>query len=470
MGVLSEPRYWDDADHTSRAAGADDDPDRTFSAFIPHHLEGWDVGLDGTSLEAVTLAEAALRRLSQRCDAKDALPAEWLVLRAESAASSTIEGVHPSARRLARAEAQLSLFGEEPNLGDLEALRNIAAFERAMEIVSTARPISVGDLTDIHSILMGGDDPSAGQIRTRQNWIGSGRVWTSPLNASYVPPPPEAVPALMNDLLARVNGSRGHPVVEMAVVHAQYEMIHPFGDGNGRTGRALMQMMIQRSRVAPPCTLPISSALALRKDDYLHAMSGTSVVAPLDSPSRSQAMGKWILLASESVCDASAYAESLIARVRRIRADWEQMANSVGLRSSSGARRLLDCLPSNPVLNAEKAASLLDSSWRTGARGLEQLLAAGVLVQRSAGKRNRVYEAPAITGAFAEAVSASPAHMSMPPPLSSTPLPDPDNPLRGIGAAHPAAPQASTCSKTVRSTGRHCLLKAGHKGHCRSRL
>ena len=258
-------------------------------------------------------------------------------------------------------------------------------------------------------------------------------------------------------------------MVEMAVVHAQYEMIHPFGDGNGRTGRALMQMMIQRSRVAPPCTLPISSALALRKDDYLHALSGTSVVAPLDSPSRSQAMGKWILLASESVCDASAYAESLIARVRRIRADWEQMANSVGLRSSSGARRLLDCLPSNPVLNAEKAASLLDSSWRTGARGLENY-SAGVLVQRSAGKRNRVYEAPAITGAFAEAVSASPAHMSMPPPLSSTPLPDPDNPLRGIGAAHPAAPQASTCSKTVRSTGRHCLLKAGHKGHCRSRL
>ena len=416
MGALSEPMYWDEANSMSRAARQGDDPACLFRAFIPHQIAGWDVELDSSALEAVLSADDALRRLGERCGPDAVLPAEWLVRRAESAASSTIEGIHPSARRLARAEAQLGLLGEEPDRGDLEALRNIAAFECALEIAAAPEPISIRDISEVHRVLMGDDDPSAGKIRDRQNWIGSGHVWTSPLNASYIPPPPETVPVLMDDLLARANSGRGHPVVEMAVVHAQYEMIHPFGDGNGRTGRALMQVMLQRSRIAPPCTLPVSSALALRKADYLDALSEVSVVTDADGIDRSRVERRWICLAAEAVSDAAAYAEALIAKVRRIRADWEQMANTAGLRGASGARRLLDHLPSNPVLNAEKAADLLDASWRTGARSLEQLLAAEVLVQRSAGRRNRVYEAHAITSAFAEAASGSPVHISMPPP------------------------------------------------------
>ena len=211
-------------------------------------------------------------------------------------------------------------------------------------------------------------------------------------------------------LIERVNRGRGHPLVEMAIVHAQFEMIHTFGDGNGRTGRALMQMMLQRSRLAPPCTLPVSSALALRKDEYMAALAGASIATQPNDPGRSLAVRQWVTLAAEAVSEATSYAEHLIKQVATIKQTWTKMMAASGPQNQRAGMRLLDQLPAHPILNAEKAAQLLGASWRTGARALTQLELAGVLVQRSAGRRNRVYEAEAITGAFASAISSSPVH------------------------------------------------------------
>ena len=409
MGILV-PRYWDADSFSSRPARDDDDPDQVFQAFVPHPIAEWNPDLDTATVERVMAAEDDLRRLAERCEPGVATPAEWLVRRAESAASSTIEGVHPSARRLARAEAQLSLFGEQPRQNDIEALRNIIAFEHAMSVASQNSPITVDDIASVHHALMGEDDPTAGQIRTRQNWIGPGSLNPAPTEAGYVPPPPEEVPRLMDDLAERVNNGSGHPVVEMAIVHAQFEMIHPFGDGNGRTGRALMQMMLQRSRIATPSTLPISSSLALRKDDYLAVLGEASQVCGPDDQTRARAIRRWIALAAEATSEAAIYAERLIAQVSRIQDDWQHRIAARGVKRTTAAARLLEHLPSHPVLNAEKAADLLGSSWRTGARSLAALEQAGVLVQRSAGKRNRVYEADAITAAFAGTIRTSPIH------------------------------------------------------------
>ena len=402
-------RCWDEESFSSRLASPNDDPACRFDAFVPHPLAHWQPDLNSVCLERVMVAEDALRRLGQHQSSTEgaALAAEWLVLRAESAASSTIEGVHPSARRLARAEAQLNLFGEQPRPDDREALRNIAAVEHALAIASEARPLTAADIASVHRVLMGDDDPAAGQIRTRQNWIGPGLLASTPLNASFVPPPPEEVPALMDDLVERVNNPVGHPLVDTAVVHAQFEMIHPFGDGNGRTGRALAQMMLMRSRLAPPCTLPVSSSLALRKEHYIASLSEAGATCPPDGPARSLAIRPWITLFADAAADAARYAERLIADIAHIAASWRQQLEATGARRRTAAWRLLDYLPSHPVLNAEKAAELLHTSWRTGARSLTQLEQAGILVQRSAGRRNRVYEADAITDAFADATRLS---------------------------------------------------------------
>ena len=414
MGRL-ERRYWDEDRFSSRPVRERDDPANVFGAFVPHRLVGWSPELDSNTVERIIAAERSVRRLNERCDPTMTLPAEWLIRRAESAASSRIEGVHPSARRLARAEARLALWGEQPRAADFEALRNVAAVEHALRIAAEDRTVTVDDVTDIHRVLMG-DDPSAGQLRTQQNWIGPGSIWSTPLNAAYVPPPADRVPELLDDLVAFINESQGHPLVNMAVAHAQFEMIHPFADGNGRTGRAIMQLMLQVSRISPSCTLPISSSLALQRDAYITALNDAHIECEPAEHRRSGAMRAWIALAVDATADAAGYAGQLIDQVAAIGAEWRRIAAAAGITPTAGAGRLLDHLPSNPVLNASRAAELLGVSWRTGARSLLRLESAGILVQRSAGRRNRVYEAAAITGAFADAVNTSRTRVEFPAP------------------------------------------------------
>ena len=408
-----ERRYWDDGLYSSRAVRDHDNPSQFFDAFVPHRLSGWDPELGSSTLERLMTAESAVQWLNERCDSTMTLPAEWLIRRAESAASSTIEGVHPSARRLTRAEAQLSLWGDSPRAADLEALRNITAVEHALCLAEEGRPVTVEDITDIHRALMG-DDPSAGQLRTQQNWIGGGSVYSTPLIATYVPPPPGFVADLLDDLVAYISRPPGHPLVDIAIAHAQFEMVHPFGDGNGRTGRAIMQLMLQRSRLSPACTLPISCSLALQRDAYIAALNAAQLeCGPHDSP-RARSMRPWIALAADATADAARYAGQLIDQVAAIRAEWSSVAASAGITPRSAGGRLLDHLSTNPALNAERAAGLLKASWRTGARALDQLQGVGILVQRNAGRRNRVYEAAAITGAFADAVNPSPTRVERP--------------------------------------------------------
>ena len=351
-------------------------------------------------------AEGAVRDLNDRCDSTVTLPAEWLIRRTEGAASTTIEGIHPSARRLARAEARLALWGDAPRDADLEALRNIRAVEHALTAAAEARPVTVGNIREIHHVLMG-DNPSAGQVRTNQNWIGRGSLYSTPLVAAYVPPPPEFVAGLLNDLVGYINRQAGHPLVDMAIAHAQFEMVHPFGDGNGRTGRALMQLMLQRSRLSPACTLPISSSLALQRETYIAALHAAHIECGPDDHQRSRAVRPMVALFADATADAARFAGQLIDRVVAIRAEWGRVAGEAGITPRSAGGRLLDHLTSNPALNAERAAALLDGSWRTGARAVEQLQSVGILVQRNAGRRNRVFEAPAITGAFVEAINPS---------------------------------------------------------------
>ena len=209
-----------------------------YEAYVPHKLAQWVPSFTSSVSNRLIAAERILNRWNDYSRHKSQLPAEWLIRRAESAASSTIEGVHPSARRLARAEAQLSLFGDTPNRSDMEALRNVFAVEKALAVGNEHRPITVMDVRDIHAVLMGDEDPRAGQMRTTQNWIGGGYL-SSPVTASFVPPPAGNVPELMEDLIRCINRPAGSPVMQAALVHSQFETIHPFGDGNGRTGRAL---------------------------------------------------------------------------------------------------------------------------------------------------------------------------------------------------------------------------------------
>lgn len=367
--------------------------------------------------DLVREAESAIRTLNEL--SFQVQDAAWLLDRAESAASSTIEGVHPSARRLARAEAQLRLFGETARPQDHEALRNIFASAKAIEIADRGTDVTVNDICDIHATLMQGET-IAGKTRTTQNWIGSGSINPTPVDAAFVPPPPERVNPLMNDLVHCINRLGDNPIVHASIVHAQFETIHPFADGNGRTGRALIHLMLRRAGLTSNCTTPISSALAMRRNEYIQALNETHVECSPHSNTRSQAVLKCVTAIANASIQAANYATLVVDHVATLIDNWQKAVLRGGTRRDSAAIKLLLLLPNNPVINEASAAQLLGVSERTARRAFRVLSDAGVLVNRNAGKGRRAYEAHEILDVYVQLASVREGSPSLPSlPLAS---------------------------------------------------
>ena len=180
-------RHWDSRTYTSRPTGPGDAPRTVFQAYVPHPISGWDPDLSLSTWMVVSSATERCRRIQRSAEAEP-FAGEWLLGRAESIASSTIEGIRPSARRVARAEARLDLFGETPTGDEMQALRNIEVTQHARDLAEGRTELTVDSLRMLHTTLMGEDDPIAGRIRTQQNWVGGGSLG-GPMEASHVGPP-----------------------------------------------------------------------------------------------------------------------------------------------------------------------------------------------------------------------------------------------------------------------------------------
>ena len=145
----------------------------------------------------------------------------------------------------------------------------------------------------------------AGRIREEQNWIGGNDY--NPCGADFVPPPPEHVLPLLDDLFDAMDDDRLPPLVQAALVHPQFETIHPFHDGNGRTGRALIHVVLNRRGIAPEYVLPISVVLANNRDRYIAALTAF----------REDGTGQWIehfAAATATAANlASAYLQALVS-------------------------------------------------------------------------------------------------------------------------------------------------------------
>jgi len=236
-----------------------------------------------------------------------------------------------------------------------------------------------------------------GVVRAAQNWIGGNSY--NPCSAAFVPPPPESLEALLNDLLDYVNGDDHPALVQAAIAHAQFETIHPFADGNGRTGRALIHVILRRRGLAPRFVPPISLVLATWASDYIAGLTAFRHVGAPDSAARSTGASSWLrtfaTAASRSCSDAEAYA----TKIEALDARWREQLGRV--RANSAVELLLDVLPGVPVITVESAAQLIGrSEMRTG-DAVNRLEAAGVLRQRNIGKqRYRVFEAADVVELF----------------------------------------------------------------------
>jgi Fic family protein len=358
---------WEGGGHGSRR---DRRPFR-FQAFVPDLIGAWDLALAGRAAEAIARATAALSEVQVRSSGHDLEALATTLLRAEALGSSFIEGLRASNKRLA-------LAAYEPVAADPTAravLGNVRAMERAIAIGSEQRPFRLDDLLDIHRTLLEGTTEArfAGIVRTEQNWIG-GRG-TSPRDAAFVPPPAARVPELLDDLVAFVNLDDLPAVAQAAIAHAQFETIHPFGDGNGRTGRCLIHVILRRRSVVPRLVPPISVVLATNAKRYIAGLTDF----------REGRVDDWIGAFAETVELAARSTTQLQAEIDALLDRFVRRAGSP--RADSVARKIVQGLPRHPVAGAESAAAAYGVTPTAARAALNRLEVAGVLVPARVGRR-----------------------------------------------------------------------------------
>ncbi len=342
-----------------------------YQAFLPDPVGDLDHPLAGRAADAVTTATAAVGDLQRVGAGHDLEVLAAPLLRAEALGSSFIEGLRASNKRVA-------LAAYEPVAADGVAravLGNVRAMERAVEIGSGQRPLHRDDLVEIHHTLLEGtpEERFAGVVRTDQNWIGGRGL--SPADASFVPPPEEHVPGLLDDLVDLLNRDDLPAVSQAAIAHAQFETIHPFGDGNGRAGRCLIHVVFRRRGLTPHLVPPISVVLATNARRYITGLSDF----------RHGHLDDWIGMFADAVTAAAEATRRLSTKIDALLGNLAQRAGSP--RADSVARKIILGLPAQPVVSSETAAARYDVTPTAARAALNRLQETGVLIPTRVGRR-----------------------------------------------------------------------------------
>lgn len=366
-----------------------------YRAFVPDDLATTSFHLSSEVVGVIAEAERALAGLNANPPTLASLEAvARRLLRSESVASSRIEGLVLSQRRLAKAE-----LGGKDALDETAAsvLGNVRAMEDAIALGSAARRIRLDDLLSIHATLMSASAQAkiAGRLRTEQNWIGGGAL--SPRDAEFIPPPPEFVEPLLEDLVAFVERDDLPAVFQAALAHAQFETIHPFADGNGRVGRALVHVVLRRRGLATRFVPPVSLVLAGNANAYVRGLTAF----------RAGEVDEWAGLFAAAVRTSVQKAQLLADELSRLQEVWLEKAGHP--RRHSAAVSIIALLPSHPLLTVASAQALTGRSTQAVNEALAALERAKVVAQLSVGKRNRAFEAVGLfdlVNSFEEALAA----------------------------------------------------------------
>ena len=206
-----------------------------------------------------------------------------------------------------------------------------------------------------------------------------------------MPPPHELVDALLADLAAFCNDDSLPAVAQAAIAHAQFETIHPFVDGNGRTGRALIHLVLRRRGLAPRVLPPVSLILATWPRDYVAGLTGTRYEGAPESEQARAGLNRWIALFSGACRRAAEDAGRFEEQVRALQDSWRERLGS--MRRGSAADLLVRALPGAPLLTVTTASELIGRSFQATNQAIERLVGAGILSQVTLGRRNRAFEA-----------------------------------------------------------------------------
>lgn len=313
--------------------------------------------------ELAALADAATQK-AQQFDAEYGeivAPFSSIIMRSEAAASSEIENLSASARSILQAE-----LGDTSRENAVQIAANVRAMRTAIE---NNRGVNLNEILAIHKTLLEADTglaETAGRLRSSPVWIGGRGRFKTPVGAAMAGVVPEALPAALDDLSAFAARSDVPALVKAAIVHAQFENIHPFEDGNGRTGRALITTMLRTDGVMQNVTVPISAAILADTHDYYQALNvyrqgdaGPIIRIFADATNRSIDNGR--LLGDE---------------VASLRTKWRQQVEA---RSDSGVWALTELLLGQPVLTAETISTTLGIPLKSAYAHGDKLESAGIL-------------------------------------------------------------------------------------------
>ena len=353
-----------------------------FDAAFPPAISTETPQLDhlAAELEDATLR---LRRCHDRA-AESNRPLPLILLCPEAASSSRIEAITASARAVAEA----SLGASNRRNANL-VVANVRALTMAID---SAADLDAAAILRSHRALFTVADGSPavagfepGQWRTGVVWIGKSNH--GPVGAEFVAPLAPRVAELMDDLVRFARRSDIPAIAHAAIAHAQFETIHPFPDGNGRIGRALIHAMLTRSGITPDVALPLSAGLLTDLGAYFDALERYRA-------GDAEPIVRAFIAAANAATDN---VSTLLDDIERIRTGW---AKSLRMRSDSNAWKVLDVLAELNVVDSAVLAEKVGISKSNALRALRPLVESGIVVESSGQKRNRIWRVPAMIRAY----------------------------------------------------------------------
>ncbi len=305
-------------------------------------------------------------------------PFAFVLLRSESASSSMIENLTSGAKSIALAE-----LGSTEKRNATEIVGNVAAMRAALELADRLDGEAV---IAMHSALLVGVAPGlTGRWRPEQVWIGGSSY--GPHEASFVPPYHDRVPELMDDLIRFVQRVDLPLLAQVAIAHAQFETIHPFPDGNGRTGRALVHAMLRGHGLTRNVTVPVSAGLLTDTAGYFDALTAYREGDPSRIVGRF-ADASWLAIAN---------GRQLVAELRAVRSGWDER---IRVRRGAASWRLADLLLRHPVIDAATVIGELGVASQNVPRVIAPLVDAGVLTEFTGFRRNRMWQSSEVLAAL----------------------------------------------------------------------
>jgi len=348
-----------------------------YEAAVPPRIADAPMHLSPQTVALVTEASAEIARFDgETLGATTSFAA--LLLRTEAASSSQIENLTSSPKAVALAE-----LGRKGQTNAAEIVANVTAMTQALD---ASAHLDADAILAMHRALMVGHLPAvAGKWRTEQVWIGG--TSRSPHGATYIAPAHQRVPDAVDDLVAFIGRDDMPTLAQAALAHAQFESIHPFPDGNGRTGRALLHAQLRHGGLARQAIIPVSAGLLTTTDRYFQALTvyRDGDIEPI------------VTEVAGAVFPALASSRRLIDDVTQARAGW---SDRIRARRGAAAWALADLVMTRPVVDAKLAAEKLGVSTVNAQLAIDRLVEDGVLEQIGHGTRDRVWQAGEVLAAM----------------------------------------------------------------------